>query len=272
LNVSKPSRELSVEEIISSTLKLYGSKFLQFFLPFLIAGIITGTSTYAITSSFPIPLPPDMPASPNTTFIQEVLIPWFFELISKAAIIGALSGLILWIAGTTATGVVIKNASDQIEKGNSNLNTSFNFTISKLPSLLTAQFIAGILIVLGFFLFIIPGIIVAIMFSLILPAIIIEQNGFTESLGRSRKLVSNRWMKTFLLLLILGITVIIANTVASFLAGPLNTIHPIANSLTTSIISAFVSPLYPIAITYLYYAMLAREKPPPTPTVDSTTT
>jgi hypothetical protein len=266
LNVRKPSRELSVEKIISLTFNLYRSKFWQFFLPFLISGIITGISTYVITSSFPIPTPPDMPASPSTTFVQEELLPWFLELISKAIIIGTFSGLILWIVGTTVTGIVIKNASDQIEKGGSNLNVSFNFAVSKLPSLLAAQFIAGILIILGFFLFIVPGIIVAIMFSLILPAIIIEQKGVFESLGRSRNLVNNRWMKTFLLLLVLGIIVFIVNSVATFLAGPLSTIHPIANSLTVSIISAFVSPLYPIGITYLYYAMVAREKPPPPPT------
>jgi hypothetical protein len=266
LNVSKPSRELSVEEIISSTFNLYRSQFLQFFLPFLISGIITGISTYVITSFFPIPMPPDIPESPSTIFIQEVLLPWFLELISKAVIIGAFSGLVLWIVGTTVTGIVIKNASDQIEKGSSNLNVSFSFAVSKLPSLLAAQFIAGILIVLGFFLFIVPGIIVAIMFSLILPTIIIEQKGIFESLGRSRNLVSNRWMKTFLLGLILGIILFIVNSAATFLAGPLSTIHPIANSLTTSIISAFVSPLYPIAITYLYYAMVARENPPPPPT------
>jgi hypothetical protein len=228
----------------------------------LISGIITGISTYVITSFFPIPLPPDMLTSPSTTFVQEVLLSWFFELISKVVIIGAFSGFVLWIVGTTVTGIVIKNASDQIEKGKSNLNASFSFTVSKLPSLLAAQLISGILIVLGFFLFVVPGIIVAIMFSLILPAIIIEQKGFMESLGRSRDLVSNRWMKTFLLLLILGIMVIIVNGVANFLAGPASAIHSVANSLTTSVISAFVSPIYPIAITYLYYSMVARENPP----------
>ena len=266
MNVRKPSGELSVEEIFSLTFNLYRSKFLQFFLPFLISGIITGISTYVITSSFPLPTPPDMPASPSTTFIYEELAPWFLELISKVIIIGIFSGLVLWIVGTTVTGIVIKNASDQIEKGSSNLNISFNFTVSKLPSLLAAQFIAGILITLGLLLFIVPGIIIAIMFSLVIPTIIIEQKGVFESLGRSKNLVSNRWMKTFLLGLILGIIVLIVNSAATFLAGPLSTIHPIANSLTTSIISAFVSPIYPIAITYLYYAMAARENPPPPPT------
>jgi len=136
MNGEKPSRELSVSEIISLTFNLYRSKFLQFFLPFLISGIITGIFTYVITSSFPIPETPVIPASPSTTFYSEVLIPWLFSLISTVIVIGILSGLVLWLVGTTTTGVVIKNASDQIEKGTSNLGVSFNFAISKLPSLL----------------------------------------------------------------------------------------------------------------------------------------
>jgi len=267
LNVEKPSRELSVEKIVSLTFNLYRSNFLQFFLPFLISAIITGISTYAITSYFPIPTPPDIPTTPSTTFYSEELLPWLFSLISAVIVIGILSGLVLWIVGTTITGVVVKNASDQIEKGTSNLGVSFNFAISKLPSLLIAQFVAGILIVIGMLFFIVPGIIIAIMFSLILPTIIIEQKGAFESLGRSKKLVSKRWLKTFLLALILGIIVLIVNGGATVLAGPLSTIHPIVNPLITSIIAAFASPIYPIAITYLYYAMVARENPPPPPTL-----
>ncbi len=250
---------MSVGEILSLTFNLYLSKFLQFFLPFLISGIIIGIFAYAITSSFPMPTPPSATAS------YEELITWFFALLSTIIVIGILSGLVSWIVGTTITGVVIKSASDQIEKGTSNLGVSFNFAISKLPSLLVAQFVAGILIVIGMLLFIVPGIIIAIMFSLVIPAIIVEQQGAFESLGRSRRLVSNRWLKTFALLLVLIIIVLIVNGVASVLAIPFNFIHPIINPLVTNIISAFVSPIYPIAITYLYYAMVAREIPPPPP-------
>ncbi|MFQ6087219.1 MAG: YciC family protein [Candidatus Bathyarchaeia archaeon] len=257
--MEKPSHELSIGEILSLTLNLYLSKFLPFFLPFLIAGIIIGLSTYVITSSFPIPAPPG--ATPS----YEELIEWFFAFLSAVIVIGILSVLVSWIVGTTTTGVAIKYASDQIEKGTSNFGVSFNFAVSKLPSLLVAQFVAGILIAIGLLLFIVPGIIIAIMFSLVIPAIIVEQQGVFESLGRSRRLVSNRWLKTFALLLILGIIVGIVNGVASVLAMSFNLIHPIINPLLTNIISAFIAPIYPIAITYLYYAMVAREIPLPQP-------
>ena len=266
MNAEKFSRELSLGEILSLTFNLYRSKFLQFFLPFLIVGIIMALSIYAITSSFPIPTPPSATAS------YEELFAWFFTFLSRVVVTGILLGLVLWIVGATTTGVVIKNASDQIEKGTSNLGVSFNFAISKLPSLLVAQFAAGILIAIGMLLFIVPGIIIAIMFSLVIPAIIIEQKGAFESLGRSKKLVGKRWLKTFALLLILIIIVLIVSGVANVLITPFSTIHPIINPLITYTISAFVSPIYPIAMTYLYYAMVAREilpspPPPPPPTL-----
>ena len=267
MNGEKPSQELSIDAILSLTFNLYRSKFLQFFLPFLISGIITGIFTYAITSAFPIPEPPAIPTTPTTTFYYEELIPWFFSLISTMVVIVILSGFISWIVGTTVFGIVTKNASDQIEKGTSDLGVSFNFAVSKLPSLLTAQFVAGILIVIGMLFFIVPGIIIGIMFSLVIPTIIVEQKGIFESLGRSKKLVSKRWVKTFLLMLILGIIVLIVSGIANVLTTPLSTIHPIVNPLITNVISAFVSPIYPIAITYLYYAMVARENPTPPSTL-----
>jgi hypothetical protein len=37
-------------------------------------------------------------------------------------------------------------------------------------------------------------------------------------------------------------------------------------------INAFLGPIFPIALTYLYYSMVARENPPPPPTFDSSFT
>lgn len=259
MTIEKPSHELSVGEILSLTFNLYLSRFLQFFPPFLVAGIIMGLSTYAITSSFPLP------AQPSPTVSYEELVEWLFAFFSVTITIGVLSGLISWIVGAITVGIVIKCASDQIEKGTSNLSVSFDFAIPKLPSLLVAQLVVGILTLVGLALFIVPGIIIAIMFSLIIPTIIVEQRGAFESLGRSRRLVRNRWLKAFALLLVLGIIVLIASGVASVLSMPFCAIHPIIESLITSIILAFVTPIYPIAITCFYYAMVAREIPPPPP-------
>ena len=261
MNANNPLKELSISEILSLTFNLYRSKFKQFFLPFLIQGIIIGIFSYTITSTFPIPETPIIPTSPTSTTYYEELIPWVFTLISTIIVIGILLGLITWIVGTITTGITVKNASDQIEKDTSDLGVSFNSAISKLPSLLPAQFMAGILIAIGMFFFIVPGIIFAIMFSLVIPIIIIEQRGVFESLGRSKKLVNKRWLNIFLLGLIIGIISIITTGIAIVLNIPFSNIHPIVNPLLTNITLAFVGPISIIAATYLYYSMVARENP-----------
>jgi len=259
LNAEKPSRELSIGEILSLTLNLYLSKFLQFFLPFLIAGIITGLSMYAIMSSFPLP------EQPSANAPYEEIFEWLIALLTTAILVTVLSALVTLIVTTPTTGIVTKYASDQIERGTSNLGASLNFTISKLPSLLIAQFITGILTAIGMLLFFIPGIIISIMFLLIIPAIIVEQKGAFESLGRSRRLVRNRWLKTFVLILVVGIILGTVIGIVNLLTLPLNTTYPNISFLIINIAFSFVAPISPIAITYLYYAMVARETPPPPP-------
>ena len=261
----KPSQELSVETILSLTFKLYSSNFLQFFLPFLISGLILGMSSYAITSNFPIPEPPEMPVDPDPTFIYNVFGPWFSSLISTLLIVLALSAFVSWILSTTIFSVATKTASDHIETGASNLGASFKYTLSKFPSLLPAQLVTGILTVAGLVFFVVPGVIIAIIFSLVIPSIVIEQKGIFESMGRSRQLVDHRWGKTLVLVLILGIFIGIVIGVVNAAAMPLNVIHPIIGPLVTNAASAFLTPMFPIALTYLYYSMVARENQPPLP-------
>lgn len=264
MNGKKPSQELSIGDIFSSTFNLYRSNFLQFFLPFLISGIITGVCAYAITTAFPMPETPVIPTNPDPAFVYDVLGPWFSSLISALVVIAALSGFVSWILNSIVYGVVTKNASDHIETGTSNLGASFNYTLSKLPSLLPAQLVTGILIVAGMLLFIVPGVIIAIMFSLVIPTIIIEQTGIFESLGRSRRLVGQRWGKTFVVMLISGIIVgiplIVVNAIISYSA-----VSPLVSQLATNTVTAFLGPILPIALTYLYYSMRTRENPPPSP-------
>lgn len=210
-------------------------------------------------SSFPLP------KQPSPTAPYEELIEWLAALLTTAIIVTVLSALVTWIVTTPTTGIVTKCASDQIEKGTSSLSASINFTISKLPSLLMAQFIIGILTVIGLFLLFIPGIIISIMFFLTIPTIIVEPKGAFESLGRSRRLVSNRWLKTFALLLIVGTILGTVIGIVNLLTLPLNTTYPNISFLIINIAFSFVAPVSPIAITYLYYAMVAREIPPPPP-------
>ncbi|MCW4035252.1 MAG: hypothetical protein NWF03_07805 [Candidatus Bathyarchaeota archaeon] len=260
MSEQKPATELGPTEIISLTFRLYRKKFLQFFVPFLVQAIVLGTITYVITTTFPIPEPPAIPTDYTASYYEE-LLPWFYSFFTTVITVGVLSGLISWIVSTTTTGVLVKYTSDQIEKGNSSLSECLSYALSKLPALLPAQLISGILIVIGLVFFVVPGIILAIMFSLIIPAIMIEGTGAFESISRSRTLVKNRWQNTFILGLILGMISVIATLAVMLLTLPLTATNLTVDPFISNVTLAVVGPLYPIAITYLYYAMKAKQNP-----------
>ena len=247
-------RELSIGEILSQTFNLYSRNFVQYLIPFLAAGILTGLVTIAVRSIIVIPVAPVHPTS-------QQLLAWFPTFLSATVTSLFLSGIVSWIATSITTGITIKFTSDILERGQANLQASFNFTLPKLLFLLAAGIITGFLIVLGFVVLVVPGVILALMFSLVYPAIMLEDTGILGSLSRSRVLVSNRWLKTFGLLFLLGIIVAIANGVFVLIASSFGIVSP----LISGILTALITPIFAIAITLYYYSMKARTMPPPPP-------
>ncbi len=256
---SKPSRELSIEELLSLTFNLYFKNFGIFFIPFLIASIISALLSLPILSYAQEIQKMDFTGPPDV--VLNKLLNILLTLIAITFVIAIIS----WIINSIVSGITIKSASDLIEKGETNMRTSFNFTVYKLPSILVAALIVGILTVLGLFALIIPGIIIYIMFYLVIPTIMIEKKGALDSLSRSKELVSNRWLKTFALALIIGIIIGVLAILVDLILSPLG----LYSSLAGTIITSVISPISPIAATFYYYAMLAKEEsrkiPPPPP-------
>jgi hypothetical protein len=259
LNLQKPSRELSIEETLAYTFDIYSRNFIIFFIPFLIASLISGILTVPILSYMSKISKIDFTGPPDVVWSQ------LWNFISSLIVLVFILGIISWIIGDVISGVCVKCASDLIQKGKASFGESFNFTAYKLPSLLIATLITGILTALGFLALILPGIIIYIMFFLVIPAIMIENIGALDSLSRSRRLVNKRWVKTFVLALIVALIISVPVFILNLIMAPLG----IYRSLVGSVITSFVQPIIPISLTAYYYSMLAKEEqqriPPPPP-------
>jgi MFS family permease len=256
----RPSKELSIGEILSETFAMYSANFMQYLIPFLAAAVITGLLTTLVSLAIVVPA-----FSPPS--VAEQLWSWVWRYLGLIIASAIVTGIISWIVGYIAQGIAVKFTSDTLEKGQANLQASFNFTMSRLLSILAGSIITGILIFVGLLALIIPGIILAIMFSLVVQTIIVEDTGALESLSRSRRLVSNRWLKTFVLLLVLYIILGIVSLIAGQIARPFG----LVGSLVSSIIAAFIQPIIPIGLTLHYYSMMARTAPQPQPQPTQTT-
>jgi hypothetical protein len=195
-----------------------------------------------------------LPAALPSTASPQELFNWLPVFLSAFLTIAVLTGIVGWIISSVTQGIAVKFTSDTLENREATLMSSFNFTLSRLLSLLAISVITGILIAIGLVALIIPGIILAIMFSLVVPVIMIENAGALESLSRSRVLVHRRWLKTFGVLFLFGILIGIVGSVISFLTGSLG----LVGSVASSILLAFIQPIMPIGLTLYYYSMTAR--------------
>lgn len=261
--LKKTYRETSVTEILRISINLYLARYELFLVPFLATNLANGALSQLMYSLMPEFFLPQ-------NFTEEFFL-WLINYLANVIPVAAAFGIIGWVITTLSNGIAVKCSSDILEGKRPSLSRGLNSALSRISSLLTAGFIVGVLTILGLILFIIPGVTVAVMFSLTVQVIMIERLGASRSLRRSRELVAGKWTKTFAVLLLVFLTTAVAYLVGDALIGSLGglsegTLHTL-RWVITSVLTSLVQPLHPIALTYLYYSLHIREKPitPATP-------
>jgi zinc ribbon protein len=242
------TQELSIGDVISKTLDYYRHNFTKYLILFGVVEAIVGVITTAARAAITLPTVPT-----NATSAQ--IATWVPQFIGAVFGLFAVSVIVAFVFYPIAYGTAVKMASDDIEKGQTDLGGALNYAVSRLVWLWAVGIVVGILVGVGSIL-IIPGIILAIMFSMSIPAVIVEKMGF-DSLGRSRKLVANRWLKTFAMALVFGIAILIASVIVGLIAAPFG----VASTFVSSVLSALYLPVVPIALTVYYYSNAARIAP-----------
>jgi hypothetical protein len=245
------TRELSLGELVSKTFELYRRDFSNYLILFVVVEVIIGVLTTLVRRA--IVVPAALPAGATS----QQLLDWAPGFFGAAVALVALTAIVSWLFYPICIGGAVKMASEEVTTGKADLAASVRFAASRIVSLWVVGIVVGIIVVAGFIALLVPGIILSIMFSLVFPVLIIEGTGF-ESMGRSRKLVSQRWLKTLALVIVFGIIVGISSAVVGAISGPLG----VASTIVSSVLSAFYAPLIPIALTVYYYSNAARIAPP----------
>jgi len=242
------TRELSLGEVISKTFDLFRRDFVKYFVIFAIAEVVIGLATLLAYSAVQLPTIPTNPI--NLSWVRGYFAS-FFELYF---IIEVATLVVIPLAEGTA----IKMAAVSIEGKSISLGLSVRFALSKLVWLWVLSLVVGIVVVLGFVALIVPGIILAIMLCLALPALLLENAGVFGSLSRSRELVGHRWGKTFVTFVVLGLIILVIAVIVSVVSGLFGGAGP----LVSGFLSAFYQPILPIALTVYFFSNRARMTPP----------
>jgi Membrane domain of glycerophosphoryl diester phosphodiesterase len=167
-------------------------------------------------------------------------------------IISALASIVgtFWLQGA------LVEAVQDVRDGKQDLSIGEMFTRvqPRLPSLIAAGLLAGLGIAIGLVLLIVPGLFLLTIWSLIVPAIVIEGKSAGESFTRSRELVRGNGWNVFGVIVI----TIAAVIVASIIVGLATFWLPDGfDSFVSDVISnTVVVPFVAVAWTLMYFALV----------------
>lgn len=244
---------LSTREILAKSLRSYVNRFDVLFFPFLIANLIK-----SILWKLAFDLIPQFKIQPG--FTENLLIQLISYLTFTIPIVTVFV-LISWVIDILPNSLITKYSSEKLEGRTPSLIASLKTVTLNTFSLLSIGFIKELLVILGLILLIIPGIIMAVVFSLAIQVMTIERLGIFESLQKSRKLTAKRPWQVLSILLFLFFLTAIAGISGEIICSYLIRTKGYVRLVITLIIISIVKPVQPIALTYLYYSLSVDQRP-----------
>jgi len=208
-----------------------------------------------------------MPAA-ATVFVATGIVAAL--LASSGSLLGLLAAEVLVIvAGMLFTGMVVELVADvQDGRRDSSPGALLRAASPVLGQLILVGFVAGIAIVIGLFLLIVPGLILITIWSVFVPVIVLERAPGLSSLGRSRELVRGNGWQVFGVLLVLFVLV---GLVSIAIEGAAASAGTAAGIVVRVIVGVLTAPLSALASAVLYFQLrgpgpTASDVPGPTPT------
>jgi len=127
----------------------------------------------------------------------------------------------------------------------------------RLATLVLTGIVAGIAIAIGFVLLIVPGLILLTWWAVFVPALVLEGLGLSDSLGRSRALVSGNFWPVLGLIVVVILILIGASIVLSLILVPLD--DALASFISNVVSNTIFTPFVALALTLAYYALKAEQ-------------
>ena len=175
-------------------------------------------------------------------------------LAASGSLIGALLALVLSIvAGTLFTGMVVELVADvQDGRRDASPGQLLRAAAPVLGQLILVGLVAGFGIVIGFFLIVIPGLILITVWSVAAPVVVLERPAGLGALGRSRELVRGNGWQVFGVIVILDVLVLV---VAALVDGVANSAGTGVGIVVRVIVGVLTAPISALAAAVLYFEL-----------------
>ena len=253
-------RPLRIGEIIDAGIKITTKRFAA--LAKLVAAVtipIQVISAFVALSSFD-----ESSFDTSTTSSQQIDSEFWTQLAGNFVVtaLGMLATLIALAACTrVVAGAYFGEEADWVG--------SLRYAARRLHSLLWVGFLTLLMVGLGFLACLIPGIWLAIAYSVAVPVLLIEGTKGIGALGRSFRLVRGRWWPTFGVLLLGQLLITIVQTMVSLpvlgilIAGgddPNAVVFVVGSTITGTISTILTTPFLVAVLVVVYIDLRVRKE------------
>ncbi len=177
------------------------------------------------------------------------------------ALLGAFISLVafFWLQGA------LVKAVDDVRDGRADLSLGETFAAAqeKLGAIAVAAILAGLGIILGLILLIVPGLVLMTWWAVIIPVVVLENRSAGEAFGRSRELVRGHGWNVFGVIVLVILLLIGFQIVLSLILTPLS--DWLQGFVSQVLSGTLTAPFTTSVLTLLYFRLRAVKEPVATP-------
>jgi hypothetical protein len=183
--------------------------------------------------------------------LTAILVNWLAGLLAAAISLVAL----FWVQGA------LVKAVDDVRDGRADLSLGETFVRVRpqLASIIVGGILAGLGVVVGLILLIVPGLVLLTWWVLIIPVIVLEQRRAGEAFSRSRELVRGYGWGVFGVIVLTILIIIAFSIVLSIVLSPFD--DWLQSFLSNVISGTLTAPFIAVTWTLLYHRLRGAKEP-----------
>ena len=241
-NLSEIERELSLIEIFAKTYEIFKKNYASVLPIFLAFGVVS-----TLIASYISYITPSPPVPANLADLTNGEISSMVAVVSKYIGYTLANYFVNWCILYFAAALGILKMSHSLEKAQSRPN----YAALALTTLVSVAIIEA-----GIFLLLVGAMVFATMLYLVLVAATVEGRSTSSAIGRSRQLVSGNWLKTFLTLAGVQLTIAVISSLISGIAGVFfsGEASTMAGVIASNFATALLFPLVSASMLVVYYS------------------
>ena len=170
-----------------------------------------------------------------------------------------LASLAAMLGFAVVAGAVTRAAVAAVADEDLGVRRSYRFAVGRVWPLFLALALTWLLTMLGFVLFVVPGVVVGVLLAVSIPALVVEGTRVRDALVRSWSLVGGRWLHTFGTLLLTWLLLGLAANLVDNAAGGFG--HGwVAETVAQALAITLVTPFAALVVVLLYLDLRARRE------------